>query len=66
MRLRINGEEREFDGALTAADLFTELGIGEQGTALIRDGNVITPSDYGTTPLEDGDDLDLVRMVGGG
>ncbi len=66
MRLRINGEDREFDRDLTAADLLAELNIGEQGTALIRDGNVITPADYATTSLQDGDDLDLVRMVGGG
>ena len=66
MKLRINGEDREFERALTAADLLTELGIGLQGTALIRDGNVITPADYATTHLEDGDDLDLVQMVGGG
>ncbi len=66
MKLRINGEEREFERTLTAAELLAELGIGEQGTAVIRDGNVITPADYATTPLEDGDDLDLVRMVGGG
>jgi sulfur carrier protein len=66
MKLRINGEEREFDRTLTAAGLLAELGIGVQGTAVIRDGNVITPADYATTPLEDGDDLDLVRMVGGG
>ena len=66
MHLRINGEDREFDRDLTAADLLAELGIGEQGTALIRDGNVITPTDYASTALQDGDDLDLVRMVGGG
>lgn len=65
MRLTINGEPREV-AARTVLALLEDLGL-PPGRTVVERNTVIVPRDaYENTPLEDGDVLELVRLVGGG
>ncbi|CEP67048.1 Molybdopterin synthase/thiamin biosynthesis sulphur carrier, beta-grasp [Moorella glycerini] len=66
MRLKVNGEEREVAAGLTVAELLQELGIESRYLALERNRQVVPRQDYATTVLEEGDELEIIRFVGGG
>ncbi|QGP92441.1 Sulfur carrier protein ThiS [Neomoorella glycerini] len=66
MRLKVNGEEREVAAGLTVAELLQELGIESRYLALERNRRVVPRQDYATTVLEEGDELEIIRFVGGG
>ncbi|CAA2140805.1 MULTISPECIES: sulfur carrier protein ThiS [Methylobacterium] len=70
MRLTINGHPREVE----AADLSTlfqveaeETGIeSPQGIAIALNGTVIRRRDWETTPVAEGDKVEIVRAMQGG
>ncbi|WP_264049329.1 sulfur carrier protein ThiS [Methylobacterium flocculans] len=70
MRLTVNGEARES----AAADLDAlfreeaeETGIDDpQGIAIALNGAVIRRRDWNTTPLAEGDRIEIVRAMQGG
>jgi|UniRef100_A0A7C5EKU2 sulfur carrier protein len=65
MKLTINGELREVS-ARTVLALLEDLGL-PPGRTVVERNTVIVPRDaYGDTSLEEGDVLELVRLVGGG
>ncbi|KYH31825.1 sulfur carrier protein ThiS [Neomoorella mulderi] len=66
MRLKVNGEEREVAAGLTVAELLRQLGIESRYLALERNRQVVPRQDYATTVLEEGDELEIIRFVGGG
>ncbi|GEA17406.1 MAG: sulfur carrier protein [Moorella sp. (in: firmicutes)] len=66
MRLKVNGEERDVAAGLTVAELLQELGIDGRYMALERNRQVVPRQDYATTVLEEGDELEIIRFVGGG
>lgn len=66
MRVRVNGAERELEEGATVATLLEAVGVPRQGTAVVRRGEIVPRSDYEETALEEGDALEVVRMVGGG
>ena len=66
MRLVVNGKERTLEGVPTVEELLDELRIDRRGTAVVRGGQVVPRDSYATTALEEGEHLEIVRMVGGG
>ncbi|MEK6709746.1 MAG: sulfur carrier protein ThiS [Nitrospinota bacterium] len=66
MRIRVNGEEREVGGGLTVAGLLASLELPPAGIAVARNMVVVRRSDYAATPLSEGDEVEIVRAVGGG
>ncbi len=65
MRLTINGEAREI-AAITVLALLEELGLNPQSTVVERNAEIVQRAVYRDTPLDEGDVLELVRIVGGG
>ncbi len=65
--IRVNGRERELDGA-TVADLVGELGVpaGGRGVAVALDGEVIPRGAWERTPVPDGAAVEVVTAVQGG
>lgn len=63
----VNGEERDFGEGETLEDLLRSLGV-KTGPGLIveRNGTVVPHGDYGGVRVQEGDRLELVRLVGGG
>ena len=66
MKLTINGEEKEFSATHTVTTLLEELQI-RPGRVVVELNREIVPRDcYGTTALNEGDNLEIVHFVGGG
>jgi len=66
MRLVLNGAEREAPVLGTVADLSVWLALPAFGTAIELNGEVIRRGEQAATPLNEGDRLEIVRLVGGG
>ena len=65
MRIMVNGVERQGQDA-TIADLMVTLQTSLQGVAVERNRVIVPKSLYKTTYLEDGDEIEIVDIVGGG
>lgn len=66
MRIRVNGEEKEVAGGLTVAGLLASLELPPTGLAVALNMEVIRRGDYAGTSLSEGDEVEIVRAVGGG
>ena len=66
MRLQINGDEREFPGELTLSSLVEQLGMKPDRVAIELNREIVPRDRWATTPLKDGDRLEMVHFVGGG
>lgn len=62
----INGEPRDFDGALTLARLMDKLALNGKRFAVEKNGGVVPRSRFSDEFLADGDRLEIVIAVGGG
>jgi thiamine biosynthesis protein ThiS len=66
MKVKINGEEREFDNGLTLTALLESLQI-RPGRVVVERNREIVPRDrYNATSINDSDTLEIVHFVGGG
>lgn len=66
MLLIINGRDREAPALATVEDLAQWLELPAFGSAVELNGQVVRRADYGLSPLNEGDHLEVVRLVGGG
>jgi sulfur carrier protein len=64
--LVINGEPRQFPSTLSLAQLVDSLSLTGKRIAIEKNGEIVPRSQYGETPLLDGDRLEIVVAVGGG
>lgn len=65
MQVRVNGEPRSIV-ATTVAGLLRELEAPETGVAVAVNGTVVPRSERETHTLQAGDDIEVLRAVGGG
>ena len=65
MELKINGKLREVPHVATIEDLIEHLGIHRM-IAVAKNGEILRKQDFAGTPLADGDEVEIVHMVGGG
>ncbi len=63
MQVTVNGESRAVEPGSTLADLVGEAG---RGTAAALNHTVVPRSSYHSTPLADGDAVEIVTAVQGG
>ena len=66
MKLRINGEERDFEEPLTIEALLVKLEIETKGTAVELNKEVVPRSRHGEVALTEGDTIEVITMFGGG
>lgn len=66
MDVKVNGEDREIPEALTVAGLLAHLEIRETRVAVERNREIVPKIAYETTPIEAGDEIEIVWFVGGG
>ena len=66
MQLWINGQLRETPAFETVAELAAWLELPTFGSAVELNGAVVRKADQAATSLEEGDRLEIVRLVGGG
>ena len=65
MRIQVNGEPREV-AAATILALVEELGLDARKVAVERNLAIVPKSLHATTPIADGDRIEMVQFVGGG
>ena len=66
VQVRINGEHRRVAEGISIAELVSELGFDPVRVAVERNLEVIPRSMLRDVAIEDGDELEIVRFVGGG
>ncbi|PWB50998.1 MAG: thiamine biosynthesis protein ThiS [Nitrosomonadales bacterium] len=66
LELTINGKPRQFAGPLTVARLVDQLELAGKRVAIERNGEIVPRSQFNETPLNHGDQLEIVVAVGGG
>jgi|FLOH01.1.fsa_nt_gi sulfur carrier protein len=64
--VRINGEIQPWRPHWTVWELLQELEADGPGVAVERNFAVVRRQNLATTPIEPGDTLEVVRLVGGG
>ncbi|HBT47873.1 MAG TPA: thiamine biosynthesis protein ThiS [Peptococcaceae bacterium] len=66
MQITVNGEKREVRPGTTVAGLLKELGIDYRYMALERNRIIVPKQEYEKVVLQEGDEIEVVRFVGGG
>lgn len=66
MKLWVNGEERSVGEVTDIAGLVAALGLDGRKVAVERNLQIVPRSTYGSTPLNDGDRIEIVHFIGGG
>ena len=66
MKLWVNGEERSVEAVLDVAGLVAALGLDGRKVAVERNLEIVPRSTYGSTPLNEGDRIEIVHFIGGG
>ncbi|MFW6369477.1 MAG: sulfur carrier protein ThiS [Myxococcota bacterium] len=64
--VRINGEQREVPAGLDIASLLRHLDVRSAKVAIERNREVVSKASYDSTPVEDGDLIEIVSFIGGG
>jgi sulfur carrier protein len=62
----VNGTSTDVGNAQTVADVVSRMGLAGKKIAVEKNGEIVPRSRYGTTPVSDGDRLEIVGAVGGG
>ena len=66
MKITVNGEEKTIHDKVTLNDMLKMLALDTTGIIIERNLEVVSRSEYESLALEDGDKIELIRLVGGG
>ena len=66
MNITLNGEAREIPGRLTVAELVAELGLRPEQVAVELNRRLVARARRDEAELSEGDEVELVTLVGGG
>ncbi len=66
MNITINGKAHEVAHGITIAELIDHLGLKPRGLAVERNLEVVSRQRHDSVFIEDGDQLEIVTLVGGG
>lgn len=64
--LRINGKRVELERPTRLLAYLDQLGVNPRAVAVEHNGTIIERSAYEAVTLQEGDNVEIVRMVGGG
>lgn len=66
IRLRVNGRPVELEDPAPLLDYLRSLGVDPRAVAVEINDRILDRSEFRGTTLADGDQVEIVRMVGGG
>jgi len=66
MRVAINGKEQEIEAGITVAALIAQYQLEPRHVAVEINYDLVTRSKYDSTTVKEGDQLEIVTLVGGG
>ncbi|MDR2090728.1 MAG: sulfur carrier protein ThiS [Clostridiales bacterium] len=64
--LKVNGEQRKFKDGQNIADLIKECGYDKDFIVVEVNLEIIPKGKYRERPLNDGDEVEILRFMGGG
>jgi thiamine biosynthesis protein ThiS len=64
--LQVNGKQVELDGPTPLLDYLQRLGVNPRAVAVEHNGTIIERAAFDALRLDAGDNVEIVRMVGGG
>lgn len=64
--IEVNGERREVPQGASVAELLALIGLAAPKVAVERNLEIVPRSAWATTPLAEGDRLEIVHFIGGG
>ena len=64
--LTVNGKRRELDSPTALTGLLESLGVANRRVAVAYNGTVLRNDDLYLVTLSEGDEVEIVRAVGGG
>jgi sulfur carrier protein len=64
--LQVNGRRVELDGPTGLLSYLEKLGVSPRAVAVELNGEILERAGYANATLDDGDVVEIVRMVGGG
>ena len=64
--LQVNGKQVEMERATPLLAYIEELGVDPRAVAVEHNGTILERAAYEGITLDDGDTVEIVRMVGGG
>ncbi len=64
--VQINGKSRELAGPVTVAKLLEDLGVDARIVAVELRGEILTRDQFPDATVQEGDTVEIVRMIGGG
>ena len=66
MRVVVNGEAREVPESATVAELLTRIQVAPERVVVEVNLTILRRATYADTRLHDGDQVEIVRFIGGG
>jgi thiamine biosynthesis protein ThiS len=66
MEISVNGEKKNFEMPMTISGLLDSLGINPQSVVVERNLQIVPRSELKQQPIEEGDAIEIIRLVGGG
>ncbi len=66
LTIKTNGEERQIDSGSSLLDLLQMLDLDPHFVVVELNRNIVRRTVLADTPLNDGDEVELVHFVGGG
>ena len=66
IEVTVNGDVREVDAGLTVTQLLERLGLQPRLVVVEHNREILDRVRYHVTPVQAGDNLELVHFVGGG
>lgn len=64
--ITLNGKPRRVRAGSTLGDLMHELGLGEAAVAVEKNHALVRRGEQALTALDEGDEIEVVTLVGGG
>ncbi len=65
-QITVNGQARPAANLKMISDLIAELSLDARKVAIERNMAIVPRSAYATTPIRDGDAIEIVGFIGGG
>ncbi|WP_319779020.1 sulfur carrier protein ThiS [Maridesulfovibrio sp.] len=66
MIVRLNGKEAELTASITILELLESKNLAPETVVVEVNMEIIPAESYGSTKINDGDHLEILRFVGGG
>jgi thiamine biosynthesis protein ThiS len=64
--MRVNGQEIPVQSRISLIEFLQDMGYDAKGVAVEKNGHIVPKQNFKTEMLSNTDNLEIVRLVGGG